>query len=298
MNIIAPTSDIARYLPVSLEEKAWGVGVRGIGRITNAPRTPYPPAGHPVDHAFDWRHGRVLGAWQLVLVVAGGGECEFGRDGGVRRVEAGSVIIIVPGQWHRYRPAARTGWRELWIEFDGETPRRLTEAGLFAARGEVRSLTAPEAAAEAWSVLLRSLDEGRPAEQAAAMLQLLGQVIARDHAGESPMARAIRRATHILTERLHAPPTMPELAREVGVGYAVFRREFRKRTGLSPRRHLLHLRLERTRRLIGTTPLRLEAVAEAVGFSSAFHLSAAFKARYGVAPAVWRRGGFQLQRLA
>ncbi len=264
----------------------------GIGRISNAPGSTYPPAGHPADHAFDWRHGRVLGAWQLVLVVSGEGECEFERRTGVSRVGAGEVIIVVPGQWHRYRPSAHTGWQELWIEFDGETPRRLTEAGILPARGEMRPISSPEAVADLWAALLRGLDETGPAELAAHMLKLLGQITTNDAVRETPAARAVRRATNILEERLHDPPSMPELAREVGIGYAVFRREFRKRTGLAPRRHLLQLRLERARRLIGNTPLRLDAIAEQVGFSSAFHLSAAFKNRFGVAPAVWRKGGF------
>src|SRR5690606_30620687 len=115
LNATKPIADVAFYLHVSEEEQAWGIRLRGIGRITNAPRAPYPPAGHPDDHAFDWRHGRVLGAWQVVLAIAGEGECEFERGGGVRRVAAGSVIVIVPGQWHRYRPGGGSGWRELWI---------------------------------------------------------------------------------------------------------------------------------------------------------------------------------------
>lgn len=291
LNATKPIADVAFYLPVSEEEQAWGIRVRGIGRITNAPRAPYPPAGHPDDHAFDWRHGRVLGAWQVVLVIAGEGECEFERGGGVRRVAAGSVIVIVPGQWHRYRPGGGSGWRELWIEFDGETPRRLTEAGLLPRRGEVRPTAAGEALAESWAAILRAVEsETGPAESAALMLRLLGLLTAREGGQDAPLARAVRRATHILEERLADPPTMPELARAVGVSYAVFRREFRRRTGVSPRRHLLQLRLERARRLVGSTPMRLEAIAEQTGFGSAFHLSAAFKQRFGVAPSAWRRG--------
>jgi transcriptional regulator GlxA family with amidase domain len=74
------------------------------------------------------------------------------------------------------------------------------------------------------------------------------------------------------------------------VGYAGFRREFKRRTGLAPGQYLMRLRLERAQRLLGATPATLEAVSEQVGFSSAFHLSAAFKARFGVAPKVWRKG--------
>jgi AraC-like DNA-binding protein len=83
---------------------------------------------------------------------------------------------------------------------------------------------------------------------------------------------------------------MPALARELGVNYAGFRREFQRRTGLAPRQYLLRLKLEHAQRLIGATPYTLEAIAEQVGFSSAFHLSAAFKKRYGLSPAAWREG--------
>ncbi len=286
--------DLARYLPVSDEQSAWGLSLRGIGRITNAPGAPYPPKGHPGDHAFTWKHGRVLGAWQLVLISAGGGECEFGRGGGVRPVPTGSVIVVAPGQWHRYRPTADTGWSERWIEFDGRTVRDLSEAGLLPRHGNVRMTNNLPAMLDLWEELAGMVGGGNrnatPAEIAAALLRLLGWLAAPPETRASPPARAVRRAEHILAERLDAPPSMPALAREVGVSYAVFRREFRKRTGRSPRRHLLDLRLERARRLIGNTPMRLEAVAEQTGFSSAFHLSAAFKKRFGVSPAVWRRG--------
>lgn len=281
--------DFAKYLPVTTDGDAWGVAVRAGGRITNAPGRVYPPAGHPADHAFAWEHGRVLGAWQVVLIMAGGGEFEGRRRGGGEAVGAGDVLWITPGQWHRYRPAERTGWVELWIELDGPVLGRLTEAGLLPAKNGVRRGLDAGAVGEGIARLHGQLGGGA-AEVAAEGLRLLGLLSGRDAEGEVPLVRAVRRAERVLAERIEEPPSMPALARELGVGYAGFRREFKRRTGLAPRQYLLRLRLERAQRLLGSTPAKLEEIAAKLGFSSAFHLSAAFKSRYGVAPAVWRQG--------
>jgi AraC-like DNA-binding protein len=75
----------------------------------------------------------------------------------------------------------------------------------------------------------------------------------------------------------------------LGVSYSSFRRAFRKETGLSPWQYLMSVRLNRARRLLSSRGTKLESVAAAVGFSSAFHLSAAFKKAYGVSPGNWRK---------
>lgn len=282
--------DYAKYLPATNDGEVWGVAVRAGGRITNAPGKPYPPTGHPADHAFAWEHGRVLGAWQAVLVQAGGGEFEGRRRGGVEAVRAGDLLWITPGQWHRYRPAARGGWTEIWVELDGPVLGRLTEAGLLPAQGGVRRGLDAQALGAAILRLHAGLDAGDAAAQAADAIRLLGLLRGREAGEDAPLVRAVRRAERLLAERIEEPPAMPALARELGVGYAGFRREFKRRTGVAPRQYLLRLRLERAQRLLGSTPAKLEEIAERLGFSSAFHLSAAFKARFGIAPAVWRRG--------
>ena len=37
---------------------------------------------------------------------------------------------------------------------------------------------------------------------------------------------------------------MPEVAHKLGIGYSYLRREFKSRTGLSPKRYLQRMRLE------------------------------------------------------
>jgi len=283
-----PSKSFARYLSVSTEAEAWGVSVKAGGCIVNEPGEKYPPAGHPADHAFTWEHGRVLGGWQVVFIGKGGGVFD------ALPVKAGEVIWVTPGRWHRYRPSQSTGWTEYWVELGGEVLTRLTLKRVLPDEcGVLRPVKLGEFT-EAMAALHRAINASpagaQPAELAALALRLLGLLTDREPEAGSRLERAVRKAERVLAERVGEAPSMPVLARELGVNYASFRREFARCVGLAPAQYMMRLRLERAQRLIGATPFTLAAIAEQLGFSSAFHLSAAFKKHFGVSPAVWRRG--------
>ncbi len=290
-----PSQEFARYLTISIEAELWGVVVRAGGRIINEPGIAYPPIGHPEDHAFSWERGRVLGGGQVVFITAGEGEFEDqARKGGAQRVVAGEVIWVAPGRWHRYRPAVSTGWTELWVELGGAVPAALMAKGVLPEECRVLRPARPEAVGAAMGALCTALAdrtvELAPAELAALGVRLLGLLVERAPQEGARLEQAVRRAERMLAERLAESPSMPAMARELGVGYAGFRRAFLRRTGMAPRQYLLRLRLERAQRLVGAGAFTLAAIAEQLGFSSAFHLSAAFKKRFGRSPAAWRAG--------
>jgi AraC-like DNA-binding protein len=133
---------------------------------------------------------------------------------------------------------------------------------------------------------------GLDPERAALGLQVLALVARapRESKQSRGLAPVVARAERRLAESVENPPEIPSLARELGVAYSYFRREFKRHTGLAPYQYVQHLRLEKARRLIGSSNESLESVAERLGFSSAYHLSAAFKKQYGEAPGHWRRG--------
>lgn len=285
--------DFACYLPSACEAAVWGAGARAGGRISNRAGEPYPPAGHPDDHAFSWEHGRVLGAWQIVWIEAGAGEFQGGRSAEVARVTAGDALFLPPGQWHRYRPSATSGWTELWVELEGALPGRLTEEGWLPAVPVLRRGESGEhggRGAEVMGALHHALLAGDPVESMAQAVRLLALFRMPSIEPVQDVSRKVRQAERLMVERLAEGADMPALARELEMDYTRFRREFKKSTGLAPHQYLMRLRLEKAQRLLGATPATLDAIAEQAGFSSAFHLSAAFKDRFGVAPAHWRRG--------
>jgi AraC-like DNA-binding protein len=285
--------DYRRYLVNMPESEAWGIAVTAGGRQTCPAGTPYPPPGHPPDHHFSWEIGRVLGACQIVFIAEGRGLFESSATGLVR-VGAGTALVVLPGVWHRYAPDPGTGWTEHWIELQGRIIEALCGKGaLHPARAVVPIQRAIELEAllEKVQARLCCATTGFDPEAAALAMHVLALVVEapRLSAAPRPITAFVAKAERLLTDAVDHPPPIPRLARELGVAYSYFRREFKRHTGLAPYQYVRQMRLEKARRLIGSSSDSLQAIAERLGFASPYHLSAAFKKHYGEAPDHWRR---------
>ncbi|MFJ8309684.1 MULTISPECIES: AraC family transcriptional regulator [unclassified Streptomyces] len=101
-------------------------------------------------------------------------------------------------------------------------------------------------------------------------------------------SRAAAAARGLLTERLTAPPSLEQLARELGTSPFALLRAFKAEYGLPPHSWLTGERVRRARRLLdeGTPPAE---AAVAVGFTDQPHLNRHFTRIVGVTPGAYRR---------
>ncbi|MCO5999608.1 GlxA family transcriptional regulator [Actinoallomurus rhizosphaericola] len=90
-------------------------------------------------------------------------------------------------------------------------------------------------------------------------------------------------------ERLQEPLDLARLARRAGMSVRTFTRRFRAETGLSPAQWLIRQRIEEARRLLETTDLPIDQVAERAGLGTAASLRQHLHAAVGVSPATYRR---------
>ncbi len=289
------TADFSRYLPVMTAAGPWGVTVSGAGRFHARAGAHYPPRAHPADHYFEWARGRVLGALQVVMIAEGAGEFEA-RGTGLLPLQAGQVMVLLPGVWHRYRPLARSGWTEKWVELSGQVPAALRSVGVLGRGGPVRlpaRAQACERCLDEMHLLIQRGPEAEAGRLAAAALGLLAEL--GDELCQAEQVRPIDAAVDQAQRWMEGEDLErallagPEMARRLGVGYSYFRREFRRRTGVSPQQYQLRARLQRAQRLLGATERSIKEIGDRLGFSSPFHFSAAFKAQYGVSPREWRK---------
>jgi transcriptional regulator GlxA family with amidase domain len=88
---------------------------------------------------------------------------------------------------------------------------------------------------------------------------------------------------------LDRPLGLPELARHATMSVRTFTRRFRGEVGMSPNRWLTQQRVELARRLLETTDLPVDQVAERVGIGSAASLRVHLGAALGVPPSHYRR---------
>ena len=292
-NMPKTSPDYFRYFTPESGLPTWGLALTAAGFTRIAPRTSaYPPAPHPSDHLLSWQNGRVLETLQIVLITAGRGQLEV-QGTQSQLVEGGMAFMLLPNVWHRYRPDYETGWTESWLEVKGPVVNGLLAKGIFAIRDVVRPgaiAAGLDVALEAVHALARKAAPGFDPELAA---RTYGVLAASTRAGENQLEvthvrRAVREAERHLAERYAESVNIEALARQQGVAYSHFRQAFLTHTGFSPWRYVLHLRLTQARRLLVSGDATLDNLAARLGFSSGFHLSAAFKAAYGISPNRWR----------
>jgi AraC-like DNA-binding protein len=287
-------SEFFRYLPVSERDEQWGLYVTAGGFNAIGPGDDYPRPGHPTSHALTWSRGRVLSEYQTLFISRGAGEFES-QPTGCRRVSAGSVILLFPGVWHRYRPVSEIGWREYWVSYNGAWPRRWVEQGFLSPDEPVLRVGKDKLLGRAYRRLLWRLrvePAGFQQLLAASLMEILAAVLGAVSAqgSGSRTHELVRQAKSFLETRTDGVPTIDQLAASLGLSTRQLYRIFRQHTGLSPYRYHLQLRIERAKRLLHGTSTSVQGIADALGFESPFNFSKVFKQKTGMSPSQWRRG--------
>lgn len=84
------------------------------------------------------------------------------------------------------------------------------------------------------------------------------------------------------------PPSNSGLASRLELHVGSFVRAFRQEVGMTPQQYGLRLRLDEAARLLATTAMDVDAIAEACGFYDRNHLTKAFTRRWQCPPAAYR----------
>jgi AraC-like DNA-binding protein len=290
-----------RYLPIQKKDEKWGLYVTGAGSAVIIPGSQYPsPRSHPDFYDFSWTVGRTLPEFHLVFIVDGDGEFQFDRET-VFRTPPGSVLLIPPGRWHRYRPSARLGWNEYWISFNGEIARHLVRSGFIAAQPELITEIATDETQAAFHRLFdRLMDEPLGMMQliSADLFELLtitigtrpqgrfdAEVAAPPDAGDQLVTDAMAMIWGQGNESL----SVKELVDKMLVARRTLERAFRKSLGHGVHEEILRCRLERTKRLLADRSLSIEEVARKAGFGNVRSLRRAFTCAEGMSPQSYRQ---------
>ena len=282
------------YPPTPRGETVWGCHATSAGYAHVQPGGVYPPHQHPLDHHFTWSQGRILQSYQILFITGGRGVFESSGRAGAQEVEAGTVLLLTPGVWHRYAPHAGTGWTEHWIECRGPAFDRARNSGFIRPEEPVLNVgLAPDLlqAFDHCHQIARNLRPGQQGVLATLGLHILAIIEQLVHASDherSEMDEVIMRAHALITSRCHEPLRMEALARELNVGYSKFRQAFRQQTGQTLKQYHLHARLQQAQKLLANTGKTVKEIGELLGFDSPFHLSKQFKLHIGLSPQQWR----------
>ncbi|CAL9308994.1 AraC family transcriptional regulator [Streptomyces sp. NPDC095602] len=244
-----------------------------------------------VRHSFS-RHsheGYVLGA------VRKGIEDVVMPEGTIK-ARPGTVVMINPEVPHSAHAGVPEGWSYTTLYPSSELIAGIAreETSL---RGTVsfgQTIVEDESTARLISAVHRAAEEGN-ALAADSVLRIVVARLLRRHGGTLPQrtpltagARTAAAARDALLDRMAEPPSLEQLARELGTSPFALLRAFRTAYGMPPHAWLTNARVRAARRLLeaGTAPAD---AAAAVGFTDQPHLNRHFTRIVGVPPGAYQR---------
>lgn len=284
----------AQLRTLAASEPNWGVNLVTVGHSLHKPDVDYPDPDHPGSHVFDWDHGRTLGEYQLVYVVNGRGVYE-GEARQPIEVLPGTILILSPGVWHRYRPRRDTGWEEYWVGFTGHYAQYLMQQECFRSTDPLVGDGFGTEVLQVFTRLLTVVREERLAYRqlsSCLIIQLLGLVYSSALMAKPNKVRG-EQIVHELCLHLHEHWTekldLRKYALQRNVGYEWLRKLFKQLTHTSPGRYLANIQLENAKSLLSNPELTVAGVAAKCGYNSEFYFSRAFKRKYGESPSFYRK---------
>ena len=229
------------------------------------------------------------------MYVAKGRGVYEGEGTGLVGVEAGTIMLLFPGVWHRYKPLQETGWEEFWVGFDGHFAEYLMRQECFDPQ---RPLIGVGFNAEFLDIFRRLIDvvkyEGVAFRQISSCLviQMLGLVYSsallknQTRLRQEQIVQSIRFGIH---ENWEQTLDFQAIATAQNVSYEWLRKAFKSVTGTSPGQYLLNLKIEKAGQMLRETSLTIAEIAAKSGFESEFYFSRIFKKKTEQSPSEWRK---------
>lgn len=252
--------------------------------ITSTGLAQRPPDG-PWFRRRGWRW------YQLMYTLRGGGLGDI--DGQPLRASKDTIWIMPKDRDHGYhQDPSGEGWEYRWIEFDGEAcPSLLRMLGL-----DVRPCADHCAAArpllEEIVHALETRGDEALHETAAWLFQVLVVMEKCGRAQGERQASRLRldgRLRSWFHENLARNVGLKDAAQELGLSVEHLIREFRKANGVSPKRFLRDLRINRALGLMHDPALNVSQIGQAIGYPCLAHFSRVFKQATGMSPRQFRR---------
>ncbi|GEM_PF-2747557 len=239
-------------------------------------------------HSMDWRSDR----WGVGMVWEGQGTFQVGRSSKPERVQAPFYFFIWPGEVFRYRP--ETHWEESFLCWSGERCEEWERCGWLSTPSQVLPLFGElEDLRERHLRIVRLLLEESPSKTDQAKC-LSGELLCMLHASRVEEERELSGTDHLEALARHwrrepwHPVDLESCAEEMGMSYAHFRRQFRRRMGETPYRYLAAQRIGYACRLLAEEQLSVKEIAAASGFAYVESFNRLFRQLMGQAPKQYR----------
>lgn len=216
----------------------------------------------------------------------------FRRDG--RKFEAGTATAFTffPGDHIVYNDFPESPWEYVWLRLEGgNTEKALCSAGI-TRNSPLCRIRNPGALGTLLKKIAGSYSEGEfpalyPMTAACKCLDLLSGMLSGRK--KNPGGKSISDSfISIIENRMEPVPSVLEVANAMKIDRTTLFRAFVREHGISPKRHIENIRLEKASKLLSETRMSVKEISAACGFAQAGHFGKFFRERTGKSPTEWR----------
>lgn len=281
------------YLPYSEEDEKLGMLCTTAGSATIQPGVVYPPQKN--DHPALFRpvaEGRILPEFQMVYISTGEGI--FNSGGVTYKVVPGSLMLILPGIKHSYKPLLETGWREYWVGFKGAYFSGLIEEGRFSPEQVFFEVGLHDSILSLFNLIFDEVRTQRPLYQmkaCAAILSLIAEVLTRERRRDQPNSyqQTVEKAKYLMESNIFRAINLSAISEQLGISTSRLNEIFKTYTSMTPYQYYIHIKIHRAESFLEQEELSVKEVAYKMGFDDQYYFSRLFKNKTGVSPSDWKK---------
>jgi AraC-like DNA-binding protein len=281
------------YLPYSKEDEKWGMVCTTAGSIDTAPNTVYP--ANKSDHPAVFRQvavGRTLPEFQIVYISRGQGV--FVAEGKTYTVEPGSMLFLLPGMKHFYKPDLETGWQEHWAGFNGEYFIHLVEEGILSRKQVFFTPGLRDSILNTFNQIIEEVRAQRPLFQLKAcsgIISLISEMLASERRQEQPnyYKEIVEKAKCLMEANAYGTVDVPNIAEQIGVSTSYLNEIFKTYTAMTPYQYFIHIKIHKAENILEQENISIKEAAFKLGFEDQYYFSRLFRSKTGMSPTEWKK---------
>lgn len=286
-------------MPYSKEDEKLGMVCTAAGNIFVPPNTLYPPNknAHPVPFR-EVAEGRTLPEFQFVYISDGEGA--FYAEGKTYTVKAGSMLLLLPGMKHSYKPRYETGWHEYWVGFTGRFFNGLVDEGILSRDRIFFEIGLRDYILSIFMQIFEEVRSQRPLYQVKASSQvylLLAELLSyerrKEHPDYSRQQQIVEKVKFYMEENIYKKINITDIAQEAGLNASRLNDVFKAYTSMTPYHYYIQIKINKACRLLEQTDISIKEAAFKLGFDDQYYFSRLFRQKTGIPPSKWKRFIYQ-----
>jgi AraC-like DNA-binding protein len=287
------------YIPYSKEDEKLGMVCTTAGNIFVPPHTLYPPNknAHPVPFR-EVAEGRTLPEFQFVYISDGEGA--FRAEDKTYTIKAGSMLLLLPGMKHSYKPRYETGWHEYWVGFTGSFFNSLVNEGVLSRDRVFFEIGLRDYILSIFMRIFEEVRSRQPLYQVKASSQvylLLAELLSyerrKEHPDYSKQQQIVEKVKFYMEENIDKKINIASIAQDAGLNASRLNDVFKAYTSMTPYHYYIQIKINRACRLLEQTDLSIKEAAFKLGFDDQYYFSRLFKQKTGIPPSRWKRFIYQ-----